>query len=257
MALENKLLRDAQGRPMMNEFQSTVFVAEQVVDHVQRVVIALKNAGYRLPKLITVSVDGIVGHLTDDPIIKKAIIKRARKAGLKMADVEIKPKDIPGQEKSEQEALQKLDAEEEKIDKEVEAASASIDADLEAMLICEKPEQRMSKKMRKLKAQGMEHQEMKTVLEAAARLMKSTNPEDQAAAKKTMELLMGPDPADAPVDPVLDKFIPKLSAAVEYLEAVRQQDALREVEKHEAEKTEKKRADEKKTEPDADGNVRQ
>lgn len=203
MALENKLMVDAQGRHRMNDFQRSVWINEQVLDHVQRVLLAIKNAGYKLPELVTVSVDGIVGHLTDNPTIKKAIIKRARKAGFKMADVEITPNMTPEQIKAlEEEALKKLDVQEDKVDAEedpaVKAALKQIDNDLEAILIAEKPEERLKKKDRRARM-AVEHLEAKTVLEAAARLAKSASAEDRKAAKNAMELLMGPDPSTMPL----------------------------------------------------------
>ena len=42
MALENKLLRDANGIPVMNDFQKAVFVAEQMVDTYRELVKQLR-----------------------------------------------------------------------------------------------------------------------------------------------------------------------------------------------------------------------
>lgn len=196
MGFENKLMVDSQGRHMMNDFQRAVWISSEITEQVQLVLLRIKNSGYKLPVFVSISVDGIASHLTDDPVIKKAIIKKSRKAGLKMADVEIAPNATPEQIKAaEDKAIEKLEGEEDKVDADqdpkVQAVINQLDSDLEAFIIAVKPEDKLSKQERRRRHAAQEHLDAKAVLQAAGRLSKSANEEDRKAAKNALEMLMG------------------------------------------------------------------
>lgn len=245
MGLENKLMVDAQGRHIMNDFQRAVWMSAEITEQVQLVLLRFKNQGYKLPAFVSISVDGIASHLTDDPVIKKAIIKKSRKAGLKMADIEIAPNATPEQIKAaEEKALDKLEAEEDKVDEgkdpKVQEVLKQLDSDLEAFVIAVKPEVKLSKAERRRKYASQEHLDAKAVLAAASRLSKSPNEEDRKAAKNALEMLMGNPDEISKEEMEQEKLQPSPTTAVLYLEQER--------EKREAElKAAEEKAKEKKS----------